>query len=100
MTIYIGETERSLKATFQEHNRRKVDLDTVKILDVEPRLFERGVKEAIHIRVNRPSPNRNGGRYQLPSVWNNILNKRVGRGGTFLTQVLFSHVKYYIKNFW
>ena len=96
---YIGETERSLKARFQEHKRRSsetsevsrhihvdqpghsVEMDSVKILDIEPRWFERGVKEAIHIRVNKPSLNRDGGRYQLPSVWNNILDRRVGGGG-------------------
>ena len=90
---YIGETERSLKARFQEHRRpssstsevskhlhteqpgHSVQLDKVKILDVEPRWFERGVKEAIHIKVNKPTLNRDGGRYQLPSVWDNLLAK-------------------------
>ena len=32
-----------------------VELAQVKILDRQPRYFERGVKEAIYIRVNKPS---------------------------------------------
>ena len=40
------------------------------------------------IRVNKPSLNRDLGRYQLPSVWNNILNKRVTGGGGGGVQVL------------
>ncbi|XP_072042908.1 uncharacterized protein [Amphiura filiformis] len=88
---YIGETERSLKARFLEHRRpsssssevskhihiespgHQVDLEQVKILDREPKYFERGVKEAIYIRVNQPSLNRDGGRYQLPRVYDQVL---------------------------
>ena len=72
---YIGETERSLKPRFQEHRGtstvssevsqhihiespgHKVKLDEVKILDRDSRYFERGVKEAVYIRVNQPSLN-------------------------------------------
>ena len=92
---YIGETERSLKTRFLEHRRpsstssevsqhihiespgHHVDLDQVKILDREPRYFERGVKEAIYIRVNKPSLNKDGGRYKLPRVFDPILESRV-----------------------
>ena len=70
------ETERSLKTRFLEHRRpsstssevsqhihiespgHHVDLDQVKILDREPRFFERGGKEAIFIRINKPSLNK------------------------------------------
>ncbi len=94
---YIGETERSLKARFMEHRRPSsttsevskhihgdepqhgVDLTQVQILTTEPKWFERGVKESIYIKVNKPSLNRDGGRYQLPNVWDNILKARVGR---------------------
>ena len=92
---YIGETERSLKTRFQEHRRpstvssevsqhihiespgHKVKLDEVKILDRDSRYFERGVKEAVYIRVNQPSLNRDGGRHKLPSVYNSILRSSV-----------------------
>ena len=88
---YIGETERSLKTRFLEHRRpsstssevsqhihiespgHRVDLDKVKILDRDPRWFERGVKEAIYIRANQPSLNKDGGRYKLPRVYYPIL---------------------------
>ena len=77
--FYIGKTERSLKARFLEHRRpsstssevsqyiriespgHKIDLEKVKILDREPRWFERGVKEAIYIRINQPTLNKDGG---------------------------------------
>ena len=92
---YIGETERSLKTRFLEHRRpsstssevsqhidiespgHHVDLNQVKILDREPRSFERGVKEAIYIRVNKPSLNKDRGRYKLPRVFDPILESRV-----------------------
>ena len=52
-------------------------LDSVKILDREPRHFERGVKEAIYIKVNQPSLNKDRGRYQLPRVFDPVLRSRV-----------------------
>ena len=89
---YIGETERTLKARIMEHRRpsctssevsqhihryhigHSFDMDNVKILDQDPDWFRRGVKEAIQIRTLKPSLNRDGGRYQLPEVWDNILS--------------------------
>jgi hypothetical protein len=93
---YVGETERALKARFMEHRRpssagsevsrhlhtdskgHSVSLEGTNILCVEPKYFERGVKEAIHIRKLKPSLNRDGGRYQLPSIWNNVLTREGG----------------------
>ena len=57
-------------------------MERTKILAVEPRWFERGVKEAIYIRANKPSLNRDGGRYNLPPVWNNIVKRLVEGPGT------------------
>ena len=92
---YVGETERSLKARFSEHRRpssatsevsrhihqdspgHSIDLENTQILSVEPRWYERGVKEAIFIRANKPSLNRDGGRFNLSPIWNNILRKSV-----------------------
>ena len=31
------------------------------------------IKEAIYLRVNNPSPNRNISKYHLPHVWDDIL---------------------------
>ena len=98
---YIGETERSLKARFGEHRRpssttsevskhihsdcpnHSIMLDNTKILAVESKWFERGVKESIYIRALKPSLNRDGGRYNLPPIWNNIIRDRLG--GTEMT---------------
>ena len=52
-------------------------MEDAQILAVEPRWFERGVKEAIYIRTTKPSLNKDGGRYQLPSIWTNLLRTRV-----------------------
>ena len=97
---YIGETERSLKARFSEHRRpstsssevsrhihsdcpdHSISIDTTDILSVEPRWFERGVKEAIYIRASSPSLNKDGGRYNLPTIWNSIIKKHVKRRET------------------
>ena len=96
----IGETERSLKARFGEHKRpstvtsevskhihnadpkHSITLDTTNVLTVEPRWFERGVKEAIYIRAYSPTLNNDGGRYQLPQIWTNIIQSCVKRRET------------------
>ena len=84
VSTYVGETENSLKARFGEHRRpssttsevskhihtdspdHTITLENMKILAVEHKWFERGVKEAIHIRALKSSLNRDGGRYNLP----------------------------------
>ena len=88
---YIGETERTLKKRFLEHRRpssstsevskhihvdspdHSVSLDRVEVLDREASWFERGVKEAIHIRTRRPTLNKDGGRHNLPHIWDPVL---------------------------
>ena len=92
---YVGKTERSLKARFDEHRRpssstsevswhihngckgHTVHMEEAKILTVEPKWFERGVKEAIYIWALHPSLNRDGGRYNLPPVYNNMITRHV-----------------------
>ena len=78
-----------------------MELENTKILITEPRWFERGVKEAIFIRALNPSLNRDGGRYNLPPVCNNIIKKRVkaerprrrgGRGGAGLVTIVTHNV--------
>ena len=91
----MGETERSVKARVSEHRRPSstnsevsrhihvdypehfINLDKTQVLSVEPKWFERGVKEAIYIRAYKPSLNRDGGRYNLPPIWNNTLKRRI-----------------------
>ena len=88
---YVGETERGLKTQFSELRRKSsvgsevsqhvhvdrpehgVSLDKVKILTVDNRKFERGVKED---SVMEPSLNKDGGRFLLPAVYTNLLKAR------------------------
>ena len=111
MMVYVGETERPLKARFSEHRRpssttsevsehihvdhpqHSVELENTEVLTTEPRWFERGVKEAIYIRALNPSLNKDGERYNLLPVWDNIIKKKVkadrprsgGGGGLVIT---------------
>ena len=100
---YVGETERSLKTRFGEHRRpssttsevsrhihsdnpnHNITLENTKILSVEHKWFERGVKEAIHIRALNPSLNRHDECYNLPPIWNNIIRERKMENGAGTT---------------
>ena len=100
---YVGETECPLKARFGEHRRpssttsevskhihtdnlnHNITLANTKILSVEHKWFERGVKEAIHIQALNPSLNRDGERYNLPPIWNNIFKERLTESGAGTT---------------
>ena len=93
---YIGETERTLHKRFLEHRRpssvsssevaRHVHIESpgheisqsgVKILARESDYKARGIKEAIYIRMHRPSLNEYQGRYNLPPVWDGALQSGV-----------------------
>ena len=50
-----------------------VRADCFRILDSEVPGTSRNIKEALFIRVNDPTLNRNLGKYQLPHIWDNIL---------------------------
>ena len=90
----VGETQRSLKAKFSERRRSSattsevsrhiktinfdhpghmIDLENTKLLTVEPKRFERGVKEAFYIRLKSRNLNSDWGRYNLSSVWDNLV---------------------------
>ena len=94
--FYIGETERSLWTRFSEHKRpssvgkseiadhlhkdtrgHNIDFKSTKVLDREPRWFERGIRESIYIRAYKPTLNRNAGRYTLPAVWNRLIEQHI-----------------------
>ena len=92
---YIGETERSLRSRFLEHRRpssttsevsqhihnaqpeHSISIDNANVLATDSRWLERGIKEAIYIRVNQPTLNKDGGRYNLPNLWTNFLRSHV-----------------------
>ena len=93
---YIGETQQSLRARMNQH-RKSSGLSTIPdsavyshlnatghsfknkdvvILDREGRWFERGIKEAVWERIEKPTLNRRGGlRYQLSHAWDPILRE-------------------------
>ena len=86
---YIGESNRPLGARLAEHRRPSCTnspvvghaLDTghdinwgdVRVLDTEHKWFERGVRESIQIARHGSSLNRDGGRFQLPKIYTNLL---------------------------
>ena len=85
---YIGESGRTFAERFREHMRapspthdhhnitgHELSLDNFKILDREDQSIARAIKEAILIRVNDPSLNRNIAKYQLPHMRNEVLVK-------------------------
>jgi len=87
---YIGETLRKTKLRIQQHrrpsevekspmahhiiyNKHKLDIEQVQILDQEPDWHKRGIKEAIYIRQQHPSLNRDEGRHKLSRAWDTAL---------------------------
>ncbi|XP_040922260.1 uncharacterized protein LOC121200823, partial [Toxotes jaculatrix] len=85
--LYIGETKQPLSKRMAQHRRanssgpvsavyshlkekaHSFEDSNVKILDREDRWFERGVKEAIYVKVEKPSLNRGGGlRHHLSPI--------------------------------
>ena len=49
-------------------------IDNFSIVGREDHNLMRLIKEAIYIRVNNPSLNKNIGKYHLPHVWDEVLN--------------------------
>ena len=90
--LYAGETKQQLHKNMAQHRRATflgpdsaVHLHLkeqghsgdsyVHIVDREDRWFERGVKEAIYVKLEKTSLNRGGGiRYHLPSTYNTALS--------------------------
>ena len=83
---YIGESGRTFGERFREHMRvpspimdhqnttgHEVSLDKISIVGREDNSIARNIKEAIFIRVNDPSLNRNIGKFQLPHIWDEVL---------------------------
>ena len=85
---YIGESGRTFAERFREHmnapslihdhqniSGHEVSLDNFSIGGREDQNIARTIKEAILIRVNDPSLNRNIAKYQLPHIWDEVLVK-------------------------
>ena len=85
---YIGESGRTFAERFREHLRspspiydhykttgHEVSLHNFSIVGSEDQSMTRTIREAMLIRVNDPSLNRNIGKYQLPHIWDEVLVK-------------------------
>ena len=84
---YIGESKRPFSVRFKEHRNldkptgvgdhclntgHSVSMENTRILEREENWLKRKVKEAIHIRQQQPSMNRDQG-YQLPPIYYRII---------------------------
>ena len=60
---------------YDHHNitGNEVSLDNFSIVAREDKNITRTIKEAVLIRVNDPSLNRNNGKYQLSHIWDEVL---------------------------
>ncbi|KAM7378702.1 hypothetical protein PAMP_004307 [Pampus punctatissimus] len=91
--LYIGETKQPLHKRMYQHRRpnssgldsavylhlkekaHSFEDNNVHILDREDRWFERGVKEAIYVKIEKPTLNRGGGlRHHLSPIYNAALS--------------------------
>ena len=86
---YIGESGRTFAERFREHMRAPSPIHdhltplvmkclwtiSFSIVGREDQSIARAIREAMLIRVNDPSLNRNIGKYQLPHIWDEVLVK-------------------------
>ena len=83
---YKGESSRTFGERFREHQKapspiydhsnktgHQVTIDNFSIVGREDQNLSRAIKEALYIRVNNPSLNRNIGKYHLPHIWDEVL---------------------------
>ena len=83
---YIGESGRTLGDRYKEHLKapspihlhtstsgHQVSPDCFSIVDREAQGLTRNIKEAVYIKVNDPSLNRNLRKFQLPPIWDQVL---------------------------
>ena len=57
----------------QDTTGHTTTVENFKIISRQGKNMARAIKEAIYIRVNNPTPNRNTGKYNLPHVWDKVL---------------------------
>ena len=83
---YIGESSRNFGERFKEHQKapspifdhytttgHNIKLENFSIVGKEDQNLKRAIKEAMYIRANDPSLNRNVGKYHLPHIWDEVL---------------------------
>ena len=83
---YRGESSRTFRERFTEYQKapppifdhysttgHKISIENFGIVGREDQNLMRTIKEALYIRINDPSLNRNIGKYHLPHIWNEVL---------------------------
>ena len=83
---YIGESARTFEERFKEHLKapspiyehdnitgHKTSVENFIIIGREGHGISRTIQEAIYIRVDNPTLNRNVGKYNLPHIWDKVL---------------------------
>ena len=83
---YIGESSRTFGERFKEHQKapspiydhynttgHMISIGNFSIVGREDQNLMRTIKEALYIRVNNPSLNRNMGTYHLSHIWDEVL---------------------------
>ena len=83
---YIEESSRTFGERFKEHQKtpspifdyfnttsHSISIENFNIVGREDQNLRRAIKEALYIRVNNPSLNRNIGKYHLPHIWDEVL---------------------------
>ena len=83
---YIGESSRTFEERYKEYLKAPspihehqnstghiTSVENFKIIGREEYNMARAIKEAIYIRVNNPTLNRNIGKYNLPHLWDGLL---------------------------
>ena len=83
---YIGESSRTFDERFKEHQKapspifdhsnttvHSISVDNFSIVGRKAQNLRRARKEALYIRVNNTSLNRNIGKYHLPHIWDEVL---------------------------
>ena len=53
-----------------KHDKKDMNIE---FLGFETKWWERGVKESIHIRKEKPTLNSDNGRYNLSRIWDNVI---------------------------
>ena len=89
---YTGESDRTFTERYKEHMKapspihdhhnttdHDIAINNFSIVGRDQNLA-RSIKEAIFIRVNDPSLNRNIGRYELPHIWDEVIMSSPERG--------------------
>ena len=83
---YIGESARTFGERYREHMKalspicghqdssgHKTSMENFQIIGREEHSMARTIKEAMYIRVNNPTLNRNIGKYNLPHIKDRVL---------------------------